>query len=57
MIRFLGYKGVVSVDDELEGIQMRLRPSMRKFNVPETDFADIEIARAFSYPNALYLNR
>ncbi|KAF7337989.1 RNA-dependent RNA polymerase [Mycena venus] len=62
-IRFLGYKGVVSVDDELDkrpdGILMRLRPSMKKFE--SDDFmamsAEIEIAMAFEKPNIAYLNR
>ena len=56
-IRFLGYKGVVAVDERLEGVIMRLRPSMRKFTVPGVEEADIEIARAFPRPNATYLNR
>lgn len=56
-IRFLGYKGVVRVDPELEGIQMRLRPSMEKFKVHDIHEADIEIARAFSSPGKMYLNR
>ncbi|KAG2020116.1 calcium ion transporter [Coprinopsis cinerea AmutBmut pab1-1] len=61
-IRFLGYKGMVSVDKELDnhphGIQMRLRPSMRKFeNKGEEEDAEIEIAQSFSSPNAAYLNR
>lgn len=56
-IRFLGNKGVVRVDPELEGIQMRLRPSMEKFKVHDIHEADIEIARAFSNPGKMYLNR
>ncbi|KAJ7172136.1 RNA dependent RNA polymerase-domain-containing protein [Mycena filopes] len=62
-IRFLGYKGVVSVDPELEnhpeGILMRLRPSMRKFDSDELKAmsAEIEIAMAFEKPNMAYLNR
>lgn len=56
-IRFLGYKGVVSVDTRLEGIQMCLRPSMRKFTVPWRDGAEIEIASAFGNPKTPHLNR
>ncbi|KAF7980169.1 hypothetical protein HWV62_39639 [Athelia sp. TMB] len=56
-IRFLGYKGVVAVDVQLPGIFMRLRPSMNKFKGREDEFAEIEIARAFSKPNTSYLNR
>lgn len=60
-IRFLGYKGVVAVDLELDrdpnGIRMKLRPSMRKFEDSRLAEADIEIARAFDRPNTSYLNR
>ncbi|KAJ7286202.1 RNA dependent RNA polymerase-domain-containing protein [Mycena rebaudengoi] len=62
-IRFLGYKGVVSVDPEMDqhadGILMRLRPSMRKFVSDDLTAlnAEIEIARAFESPNTAYLNR
>ncbi|THG97697.1 hypothetical protein EW026_g4356 [Hermanssonia centrifuga] len=56
-IRFLGYKGMVAVDDQLEGIRMRLRESMNKFEGPKDDFAEIEIARAFERPGTCYLNR
>ncbi|KAF7311432.1 RNA-dependent RNA polymerase [Mycena kentingensis (nom. inval.)] len=62
-IRFLGYKGVVSVDYQLDkhpkGIRMRLRPSMKKFDSDESQKkkAGIEIARAFWYPSTAYLNR
>ncbi|TFK76255.1 RdRP-domain-containing protein [Pluteus cervinus] len=59
-IRFLGYKGVVSVDKALDnhpdGIKMRLRPSMRKFD-NSSERAEIEIAMAFEHPNTCYLNR
>jgi RNA-dependent RNA polymerase len=48
---------MVSVDEKLEGIKMRLRPSMRKFEVHDDDNADIEIARAFERPNLSFLNR
>ncbi|KAK0196791.1 RNA dependent RNA polymerase-domain-containing protein [Armillaria mellea] len=60
-IRFLGYKGVVAVDPELDrdpnGIRMKLRRSMRKFEDSRLNEADIEIARAFDRPNTSYLNR
>jgi RNA-dependent RNA polymerase len=48
---------MVSVDENLEGIKMRLRPSMCKFEVHDDDNADIEIARAFERPNLSFLNR
>lgn len=56
-IRFGGYKGMVVVDPGLTGIMMRLRPSMRKFEVHESDMMPLEIARAFEYPGRMYLNR
>ncbi|KAF8077751.1 RNA dependent RNA polymerase-domain-containing protein [Lyophyllum atratum] len=60
-IRFLGYKGVVGVDEQLDkhpdGILMRLRKSMRKFDVSKAETADIEIAQSFEHPNTCYLNR
>jgi len=36
---------------------MRLRPSMRKFEVHGVEEADIEIARAFSRPNRSHLKK
>ncbi|KAI0647398.1 RdRP-domain-containing protein [Trametes meyenii] len=56
-IRFLGYKGVVVVDHRLEGIKMRLRPSMNKFEALDKDVAPIEIARWFDKPGTSYLNK
>ncbi|KAI6002488.1 RNA dependent RNA polymerase-domain-containing protein [Pisolithus orientalis] len=56
-IRFLGYKGMVVVDPFLEGIHMRLRKSMRKFDVQGKDYAEIEIASAFTEPKPVHLNR
>jgi RNA-dependent RNA polymerase len=55
----LGYKGVVGVDEQLEGIKMCLRPSMNKFGAKgsQEKEAEIEIARAFDFPNTTYLNR
>jgi RNA-dependent RNA polymerase len=60
-IRFLGFKGVVGVDEQLDGnpngILMRLRPSMKKFENSHAILADIEIAQSFEHPNKCYLNR
>jgi RNA-dependent RNA polymerase len=55
--RFLGYKGVVVVDHNLQGIKMRLRESQRKFPVHDIEWAEFEIARSFDYPNPVHLNR
>ncbi|KZT27322.1 RdRP-domain-containing protein [Neolentinus lepideus HHB14362 ss-1] len=56
-IRFLGYKGMVAIDDQLQGKKMCLRPSMNKFQVHEEESAEIEIARAFDRPSAAYLTK
>jgi len=52
---------VVAVDEQLDkregGIQMRLRPSMKKFDVLDDEIAPLEIAQAFEVPNTCYLNR
>ncbi|KAF8910584.1 RNA dependent RNA polymerase-domain-containing protein [Gymnopilus junonius] len=44
-IRFLGYKGVVAIDEQLDknenGIHMRLRPSMKKFEVLDDEEAPL----------------
>lgn len=56
-IRFLGCKGVVSVDSRLEGIHMCVRPSMNKFDVHGEEYGTIEIADSFGRPNIPYLNR
>ena len=55
-IRFMGSKGMLSVDYALHGSIICLRPSMVKFLTPET-VRDIEVARAFDRPTAYYLNR
>ncbi|TCD64916.1 hypothetical protein EIP91_003452 [Steccherinum ochraceum] len=53
-IRFLG----IVVDPELKSIKMRLRPSMRKFEVPQgEEDAEIEIAKAFERAGEAHLNR
>lgn len=36
---------------------MRLRPSMKKFEVPNVESAEIEIVQHFGYPINAYLNR
>ncbi|OSD06554.1 RdRP-domain-containing protein [Trametes coccinea BRFM310] len=58
-IRFLGFKGMVVVDETLEGVYMRMRPSMRKFEAHDHDKseAEIEIAKAFVYPGTARLCR
>ncbi|EIW57530.1 RdRP-domain-containing protein [Trametes versicolor FP-101664 SS1] len=58
-IRFLGFKGIVVVDETLEGVYMRLRPTMNKFKAHADDEADaeIEIAKAFIYPGTARLCR
>ncbi|KAF6763917.1 RNA dependent RNA polymerase-domain-containing protein [Ephemerocybe angulata] len=67
-IRFLGFKGVVAEDGEMDEtnkkrgpgehhIHMRLRGSMKKFENDRLDEAEIEIAQAFHAPNVCYLNR
>ncbi|KAF9227760.1 RdRP-domain-containing protein [Gyrodon lividus] len=56
-IRFLGCKGVVSVDERLKGIHMCIRPSMNKFDVPGEEYGTIEISRAVGKPNIPHLNR
>ena len=52
---------MVAVDEQLDkrtdGIQMRLRPSMKKFVVLDDEIAPLEIAQAFEAPNTCYLNR
>jgi hypothetical protein len=56
-IRFMGSKGMVSVDHTLTGSVICLRPSMIKFNVPTGRHQDIEVARAFDRPGPCFLNR
>ena len=55
-IRFLGYKGVLVVDDLLEGYDMCTRESMLKFE-GDASRPVIEIAQAFNKPKPMYLNR
>lgn len=54
-IRFQGSKGMLSVDPNLAGRTILLRPSMIKFDAPHS--LTIEIARAFDKPGTYYLNR
>ncbi|KAI0051419.1 RdRP-domain-containing protein [Auriscalpium vulgare] len=54
-IRFKGSKGVISVDHKLPGRVLVLRPSMIKFESP--DSRDVDIAQAFVRPSKYFLNR
>lgn len=54
-VRFQGSKGVVTVDPRLRGNAICVRPSMIKFEAPES--LDVEIAQAFDRPSKYYLNR
>ncbi|KAH0536953.1 hypothetical protein FGG08_006218 [Glutinoglossum americanum] len=53
-IRFAGAKGMLSLDDRLDGDVLNLRPSMVKF---VSEASDIEICGAAFRPLPLYLNR
>ena len=48
---------MVSVDPQLEGIMMRVRQSMIKFEGHFDGSASIEIAHAFERPTTCYMNR
>ncbi|GJE90830.1 RNA dependent RNA polymerase [Phanerochaete sordida] len=54
-IRIQGAKGMVSVDHELEGRKLCLRPSMIKFYAENSRM--LEVADAFIKPSKFYLNR
>lgn len=54
-VRFMGSKGMLSVDHSLKGRVVCLRPSMIKFEAPQSP--EIEIARAFDRPGPYFLNR
>ncbi|KAJ7630644.1 RNA-directed RNA polymerase 2 [Roridomyces roridus] len=54
-IRFQGCKGVLSVDHRLKGNVICIRPSMEKFQDPNS--LTIDIARAFHKPGPYFLNR
>ena len=47
----------MAIDEDLEGIQMCLRESMKKFDVHEDEHAEIEIAESFHTPRTMRLNR
>ncbi|KAF2838607.1 RdRP-domain-containing protein [Patellaria atrata CBS 101060] len=53
-IRFAGAKGMVSLDERLQGEKLNLRESMLKFNAPSQD---LELCGANFKPLPLYLNR
>jgi RNA-dependent RNA polymerase len=53
-IRLGGAKGMLSVDTRLQGRMVCLRDSMTKFDSPALE---IEIARAFTRPGRMFLNR
>ena len=54
-IRLVGAKGMLSVDYKLSGDVVILRPSMIKFEAP--DSTDVEIAQAIVRPSKYYLHR
>ncbi|KAI0367741.1 RdRP-domain-containing protein [Pilatotrama ljubarskyi] len=51
------FKGIVVVDETLDGERMFLRDSMDKYKAPHEDEAEIEIAKAFVYPGTARLCR
>lgn len=53
-IRLGGLKGMLCVDERLDGRIICTRPSMNKFTAPDLT---VEIARAFDRPMYMYLNR
>ncbi|KIW00874.1 uncharacterized protein PV09_07630 [Verruconis gallopava] len=56
-IRFRGCKGVLSVDPNLGESQLRVRPSMRKFQTPDDDTHNLEICGMADKVRPLSLNR
>ncbi|RYP29813.1 hypothetical protein DL767_006554 [Monosporascus sp. MG133] len=54
-IRWAGAKGMLALDDTLEGMVMRIRPSMVKFESPDQE--NLEICDVASKPIPLVLNR
>ncbi len=54
-VRFQGSKGMLSVDYTLSGRAIVVRPSMIKFEAPQS--LEIEVARAFDKPGPYFLNR
>lgn len=55
-IRFLGAKGMISLDSRLPGEVLALRQSMIKFDAPGSS-TDIEICESAVKPLPMYLNR
>ena len=53
-IRLGGFKGMLCVDERLEGRVICTRPSMSKFTAPDLT---VEIAQAFDRPMSMNLNR
>ncbi|KAG8971334.1 hypothetical protein FRC05_011326 [Tulasnella sp. 425] len=54
--RMDGFKGMIAVNHRLEGLEVMLRDSQRKFDVPRP-LMEIEIAQSFWHPKPVYLNR
>jgi len=54
-IRLAGAKGMLSLDSQLSGSRIRIRPSMIKF--PSEDYRNLEICDMASKPIPLVLNR
>ncbi|KAI0147126.1 RdRP-domain-containing protein [Xylariaceae sp. FL1272] len=54
-IRWAGAKGMLSLDDTLDGLVMRIRPSMNKFD--SDDKQNLEICDTANKPIPLVLNR
>ncbi|PLW53729.1 hypothetical protein PCANC_04470 [Puccinia coronata f. sp. avenae] len=54
-IRLGGFKGMLSLDPTLKGKVVRMRPSMDKFDAP--DSLTLDIAGTFTKPLIAYLNR
>ena len=52
-IRFAGCKGVLCVDPRLRGLQICIRPSMKKFESPHRRLELLQTSR----PQAVYLNQ
>lgn len=54
-IRYKGCKGMLSVDYKLTGLSMCTRPSMTKFDAPNS--TSLEVVATFNKPGPFYLNR
>ncbi|KZT57170.1 RdRP-domain-containing protein [Calocera cornea HHB12733] len=53
--RLGGFKGLLSLNPLLPGTQIQVRPSMNKFDAP--DSLGLEIAKSFERPRPFFLNR